>query len=558
MLYLPTLISVIEVVLVVVPALLTVAFVTVAERKTMASMQRRLGPNIVGQITNVHNNSIKYIPIKKSYSYTVPYSMHRVSHKQGKFNQVRSYTVTLRVQQNNNQIINSLYDNRKAPVKPFTGDVIYTCDNLLSPISLNELFKGIKGLGGIYMFTYKHDHNIYYIGRTNNFKNRVSSHMESNLSDRFHVFARAVGWDQLTFSIVEICSLSKQGEKEDKYLQNYLPILNTILKSNLGDIQSYDSLYDKLKVMKSNLGTDNKYKGVSVYNYKCVGGQISLYYSNFSSISKLAQHLGVSRGTVSVYLNTYVPFKDNLFFTDIIKDIDIVQKLVSDATQGLKLNHNLAVKVWMYFVKKDGTIDITTYESIGAVSKILGAHHTHISKFHLDKWVKGGFKSNYLFSYELSEKDLDKLKDFSLLRKNRNLNIWAYNASSLELISPVFNSAHKAAEFFNVDYRSILSHMDTYKPTVKKGELVLLFNSELSELDKKSLTEKFKLWINESTLLWVYKKVNNLFKPINDNIPDYVYKLKPNLQVNINNIRKYTDSGKSYKGLYFYTSELKK
>jgi len=31
-----------------VPALLTVAFVTIAERKTMASMQRRLGPNIVG------------------------------------------------------------------------------------------------------------------------------------------------------------------------------------------------------------------------------------------------------------------------------------------------------------------------------------------------------------------------------------------------------------------------------------------------------------------------------------------------------------------------------
>ena len=41
-------IAIIEVVLVVVPALLTVAFVTIAERKTMASMQRRLGPNIVG------------------------------------------------------------------------------------------------------------------------------------------------------------------------------------------------------------------------------------------------------------------------------------------------------------------------------------------------------------------------------------------------------------------------------------------------------------------------------------------------------------------------------
>jgi len=48
MLYYPLLISIIEVLIVTIPVLLTVAFVTVAERKTMASMQRRLGPNIVG------------------------------------------------------------------------------------------------------------------------------------------------------------------------------------------------------------------------------------------------------------------------------------------------------------------------------------------------------------------------------------------------------------------------------------------------------------------------------------------------------------------------------
>ena len=48
MLYTPTLISVIEVLLLTVPVLLSVAFVTIAERKTMASMQRRIGPNIVG------------------------------------------------------------------------------------------------------------------------------------------------------------------------------------------------------------------------------------------------------------------------------------------------------------------------------------------------------------------------------------------------------------------------------------------------------------------------------------------------------------------------------
>jgi NADH-ubiquinone oxidoreductase chain 1 len=48
MIYIPTIISIIETLLVIVPALLIVAFVTIAERKTMASMQRRLGPNIVG------------------------------------------------------------------------------------------------------------------------------------------------------------------------------------------------------------------------------------------------------------------------------------------------------------------------------------------------------------------------------------------------------------------------------------------------------------------------------------------------------------------------------
>ena len=48
MLYLSYIISIIEVLLVIIPILLSVAYVTIAERKTMASMQRRLGPNIVG------------------------------------------------------------------------------------------------------------------------------------------------------------------------------------------------------------------------------------------------------------------------------------------------------------------------------------------------------------------------------------------------------------------------------------------------------------------------------------------------------------------------------
>ena len=45
---LQSLYSILEVLLVIVPALLVVPFTTIAERKTMASMQRRVGPNTVG------------------------------------------------------------------------------------------------------------------------------------------------------------------------------------------------------------------------------------------------------------------------------------------------------------------------------------------------------------------------------------------------------------------------------------------------------------------------------------------------------------------------------
>jgi NADH-ubiquinone oxidoreductase chain 1 len=46
--YINYIISIVEILLLLLPSLLAVAFVTIAERKTMASMQRRIGPNIVG------------------------------------------------------------------------------------------------------------------------------------------------------------------------------------------------------------------------------------------------------------------------------------------------------------------------------------------------------------------------------------------------------------------------------------------------------------------------------------------------------------------------------
>jgi hypothetical protein len=155
-----TVISLIENLLLLLPALLAVAYVTVAERKTMASMQRRLGPNAVGQI--------QISLFKRSY--------HNFAYSP-----------------NEEKFISDLYLNRKAPVIPFKDNVISVCEDLNSSDAMNTFFKSLKGKGGIYMFSYKTDPNIYYIGRAKDFNKRLKAHLNINLKDRFHVFANTMG-----------------------------------------------------------------------------------------------------------------------------------------------------------------------------------------------------------------------------------------------------------------------------------------------------------------------------------------------------------------------------
>lgn len=124
-------------------------------------------------------------------------------------------------------------------------------------------------------------------------------------------------------------------ERESYYLQKYLPLLNTIFISNLNDTQTFDSIYEILKLRQLEPNIENKYKGIFIYLYEYINGQLSTRYTTFSSISQLSQHLNISRDTISIYLNTYVPFKGYLFLTDMIENPEIIEKIISDATQGL-------------------------------------------------------------------------------------------------------------------------------------------------------------------------------------------------------------------------------
>jgi len=132
MLYFPTIMSVLEVLAVTIPVLLTVAFVTVAERKTMASMQRRLGPNAVG--------CLKW----------------NLTHK--------------RTFHSSCDALSELYCNRKAPVMEFSDDVLFTSTHLLNPSFILSLFKSLKGKGVFICLDTKKTLKFFISGELKTFK----------------------------------------------------------------------------------------------------------------------------------------------------------------------------------------------------------------------------------------------------------------------------------------------------------------------------------------------------------------------------------------------------
>lgn len=135
-------------------------------------------------------------------------------------------------------------------------------------------------------------------------------------------------------------------------MQKYLPLLNTIFKSNLNDIQTYDYLYELLKLKQLQSNFENKYKGIRIYLYEYVNGELGTNCSIFNSINELSNYLGVARETLNVYLNTYVPYKNNLFLTNKIESFELVDKLINDATLGLDLNRTIAKKVNVFYRRK--------------------------------------------------------------------------------------------------------------------------------------------------------------------------------------------------------------
>ena len=362
-------------------------------------------------------------------------------------------------------------------------------------------FKKYQDKGGIYLIQYTDDLSIYYIGRSINFKKRLSIHLKTSVKDKFHLFANLVGWDKFNFTIVEVCDLNAQQERENFYLQKYLPLLNTVFKSNFSDSQIYETLYSKLKAKQQNLDYKNKHIGIFIYVYTYNNDQINNNYTKYDSINTLSKEIYVARDTIKRYLNTNVPYKNYLFYTKVLHDFDLINNLICKAKKGLDLNKTLPKKVLVYSVSGE----MLQFDSKEEAARFLNVQARTITN-HIDKWIKGGINGYYLFSKELNNIEKQKLLKVSSLRKTNNCEVWVYDANNLQSIYGTFKSMQKAADHFNIDYRSILNHLDTNKATLKNDKLVLFYSKKLTLEDIKSikvvLRQKFK---NEHIKFNIYK-----------------------------------------------------
>lgn len=71
----------------------------------------------------------------------------------------------------------------------------------------------------------------------------------------------------------------------------------------------------------------------------------------------------------------------------------------------------------MYFIESKDTVVKTELESKSTVAKLSDVQHIVIT-YHLNKLIKGGIHSHYLFNHELINLELENLIKFTSVKKD--------------------------------------------------------------------------------------------------------------------------------------------
>ena len=466
--------------------------------------------------------------------------------------------------------IRELYKDREAPVIPFDRDLILaTCHHCLDKNKKSEFLKEWGHKGCIYIIEYKYNPFIYYIGRTTMFKRRFSNHLLANSNSKLHVFLKLVGWEHFNIYILEVCSSEEQGARENYSLQKYLPLLNTTFSSKFTESAIYSSLTSKLAALKSTPDSYVSGQPIPVYMYEVYETYIDEICVKYSSITEASSSEKIARGTLGMFRDTNVPFRNKLYYSKPIIDFELTFNLFKTASSDLNLNSNIAKQVWVYNAKTLELIkgspfpsffssyEITSKKNNKTQASVSVGFSRNVITYFIDTWKAEGVKGTYLFSRPLEAKEVQNLMESShTLELGNKIKVWAYNAKTLELVnnSP-FSSLLSAANHFKVNYRTITRHLDTKLASSQNKILVYFFTKEIDSILKSDLLKNINRAHYARTEIWVYRLdehgVLNL-------IPHQPFKTKREairaLKIHITVLNKYWDSSEIYKGFLIFSS----
>ena len=455
--------------------------------------------------------------------------------------------------------VKDLFKDRIAPVIPFDSNLILASFNLSDIKERSGFLKEWGSKGGIYLIEYKYNPLVYYIGRTTLFKRRINNHIKAETTSKFHAFLNLIGLEHFKFSIVEISSPSEQGKRENYYLQKFLPLLNTTFSSSFSESAIYMSLTDKLTSLKSTtLGqTQKSNQPIPIFTYTlCKDKGINPTYIKYNSISEASTKEKIAYGTVLLFRDTNVPFRGKLYFTKSIIDFNSTLDLVNITLKDVKIISNVAQKVWAYDALTLNLIKGSPFESKSQASNILNFSKNVLNYF-IDTNKPEGIKGTYLFSKPLKESEIQSLKKLSEdITLGIKIKVWAYDATTLDLINnEPFPSIIVAADYFNINYRTINRHLDTKVATKQNKMSVYFFKKEINSDLKMELMKQAEKFHYARGEIWAYKLEGEGKKIL---LPNQPFKTKREAvrELHMHNtvISKYIDTGIEYKGLLLYST----
>lgn len=146
-------------------------------------------------------------------------------------------------------------------------------------------------------------------------------------------------------------------------------------------------------------------------------------------------------------MDTNIPFKGKLYYSQPILNLKEIFDLVKKVSSKLKLNSNIAKEVWAYDAKTLEIIKGNPFVSKSQASKVLGISRD-VTSYFINKNKAEGIKGTYLFSNKLNEDEINKLLNKVDLLKLGNKKVWIYDAETLELVNNMaLPSLNLAAEY---------------------------------------------------------------------------------------------------------------